>query len=90
MSIVCTVTDQDGAEPSTNSVAAMNLVRLADLLERAELRNRAEQIFAGYGQRLAKYPFILPKMLVAYQWWARPPTHVCRFFSYHRNFALSL
>ena len=66
--------DQDGAEPSTNSVAALNLVRLADVFDKSEYRDRARKIFAGFSQRLAKHAFILPKMITAYQRWTRPPT----------------
>uniref|UniRef100_A0A914W577 DUF255 domain-containing protein n=1 Tax=Plectus sambesii TaxID=2011161 RepID=A0A914W577_9BILA len=68
--------DQDGAEPSTNSVAALNLVRLADAFDKSEYRDRARKIFAGFSQRLAKHSFILPKMITAYQRWTRPPTQV--------------
>lgn len=59
------VLEQDGAEPSTNSVASMNLVRMADLLVNDEYRKRAMDIFAGAGKTLQKFPFALCKMCSA-------------------------
>uniref|UniRef100_A0A1E1XD67 Spermatogenesis-associated protein 20-like TRX domain-containing protein n=1 Tax=Amblyomma aureolatum TaxID=187763 RepID=A0A1E1XD67_9ACAR len=55
--------DQDGAEPSANSVSLNNLVRLSVLLQRSDLRERAEKLAAVYGQRMALVPLALPEMV---------------------------
>lgn len=55
--------DQDGAEPSSNSVSLSNLVRLSVLLNRTDLRERAEQLAHVYAQRLALLPLALPEMV---------------------------
>jgi uncharacterized protein YyaL (SSP411 family) len=68
--------EQDGAEPATNSIAASNLLRLADILQREEMHERAKKIFEGAASRLSKYPYILPKMLVANHRASIAPTQV--------------
>jgi uncharacterized protein len=57
--------DYDGAEPSGNSVAAMNLLRLARMTNRAEFRESAERAFAAFGTRLSHAPVAIPQMLAA-------------------------
>ena len=58
--------DQDGAEPSGSSIAALNLMRLASFLEKHEYRDRAGKIFALFEQRLSKLPNALPKLMAAF------------------------
>ncbi len=55
----------DGAEPSGNSVAALNLLRLAALTGKKEWRHHAEKTMESFGQTLASYPPAMPLMLVA-------------------------
>ncbi len=55
----------DGAEPSGNSVAALNLLRLARLTGKDEWRQRAEKTMESFGQTLSSYPPAMPLMLVA-------------------------
>ena len=57
--------DYDGAEPSGNSVAAMNLLRLAYLAGRADLAEAAERTIAAFMPRLTTVPVALPQMLCA-------------------------
>ncbi len=57
--------DYDGAEPAPNSVAAMNLLRLADLTGRQEWRTLARKTMAAFSGRLNTYPAALPAMLCA-------------------------
>jgi uncharacterized protein YyaL (SSP411 family) len=45
--------DYDGAEPSGNSVAVMNLLRLARMTNRAGFRESAERTLAAFASRLA-------------------------------------
>src|SRR5260370_28920443 len=46
----------DGAEPSPNSTAAMNLLRLAQFTDRAEWRGKAQQTLAAFAARLQSTP----------------------------------
>jgi uncharacterized protein YyaL (SSP411 family) len=55
----------DGAEPSGNSVHALNLARLAALLDDAALRTRAERTVRAFGQVLRRHPAAMAEMLLA-------------------------
>ncbi len=55
----------DGAEPSGNSVHALNLARLAALLDDDAMRTRAERTVQAFGQVLARHPGALSEMLLA-------------------------
>ncbi|HWB83503.1 MAG TPA: thioredoxin domain-containing protein [Bryobacteraceae bacterium] len=57
--------DYDGAEPSGNSVAVRNLLRLAEITNRADLRASAERTLAAFGPRLRAVPVALPQLLEA-------------------------
>jgi len=68
--------DYDGAEPSGNSVAARNLLRLARMTNRAEFRESAERTLAAFAPRLAAAPVALPQMLAACDFLLREPQEV--------------
>jgi uncharacterized protein len=68
--------DYDGAEPSGNSVAALNLLRLARLTGRAEFRESAEKLLAAFGPRLIAAPVALPQMLVACEFFLSEPREI--------------
>jgi hypothetical protein len=55
--------DYDGAEPSANSVAALNALRLAAMLDNTTLRRRGERTIEAFAMPLARMPMALPKML---------------------------
>jgi uncharacterized protein YyaL (SSP411 family) len=57
--------DYDGAEPSPNSVAALNLLRLSQMLDEKTFREMAEQTLAAFGGRLQQAPSAMPQMMVA-------------------------
>jgi uncharacterized protein len=57
--------DYDGAEPSPNSVSAMNLLRLSQMLDEKPFREMADKAFTAFGHRLEETPAALPQMLVA-------------------------
>jgi uncharacterized protein YyaL (SSP411 family) len=57
--------DYDGAEPSGNSVAVMNLLRLARMTNRSDFRESAERAFAAFGSRLSHAAVAVPQMLAA-------------------------
>ncbi|MCB9630192.1 MAG: thioredoxin domain-containing protein [Sandaracinaceae bacterium] len=55
----------DNAVPSGNSVAALNLLRLAALTGQADYRERAERVFASQATDMTRYPIAFPRMLLA-------------------------
>ena len=57
--------DNDGAEPSSNSIAALNLLRFAQLRGMKSYRERAEQTIRAFAPILTRAPIALPQMLVA-------------------------
>ena len=46
----------DGAIPSGNSVAAMNLLRLAKITGNIEWEEKAQTIFSVFGENASKIP----------------------------------
>jgi uncharacterized protein len=55
----------DGATPSTNSVAASNLLRLASFTGERRHRERAETVFAAGSGYLTRLPLAMPRLLCA-------------------------
>jgi hypothetical protein len=55
----------DGAMPSSNSVAAMNLLRLATFTGDAKYRSRADAIFSAFAGYLDRAPSAFPRLLCA-------------------------
>ncbi len=60
--------DYDGAEPSANSVAALNLLRFSQMLGDDGSAKKAKQIFALSGRPLEGMPAAVPQLLVALQY----------------------
>ncbi|XP_009067463.1 PREDICTED: spermatogenesis-associated protein 20 [Acanthisitta chloris] len=54
--------DQDGAEPTANSVTVTNLLRAACYSGHMDWVEKAGKILAAYSERLQKIPIILPEM----------------------------
>lgn len=59
--------DYDGSEPSSSSVAALNLVRMASLLGDTSLWERAKVIAHSFTRVLETSPLAMPLLLVAVQ-----------------------
>jgi hypothetical protein len=57
--------DHDGAEPSANSVGAMNLARLARIFDRKEFQHAAAGVLGAFHASLERMPAALPQMLAA-------------------------
>jgi uncharacterized protein YyaL (SSP411 family) len=57
--------DYDGAEPSANSVSALNLLRLAEMTGKEEFSLKAEETIKACSTMLAENSHALPLMLVA-------------------------
>jgi uncharacterized protein YyaL (SSP411 family) len=66
----------DGAEPSASSVGAWNLVTLAHLTGDGAWHDRAREVFAAYGQRLASQGRSMPMMASALSMSLAPPSQV--------------
>jgi uncharacterized protein YyaL (SSP411 family) len=60
--------DYDGAEPSGNSIAVLNLLRLAAITGDTGLRETADRALAAFARKMSDQPAGLPQMLVAYMW----------------------
>ena len=57
--------DYDGAEPSPNSVAAMNLLRLWQMTDRKEWRDKANATFRAQAGQLTRAGALVPQLAVA-------------------------
>ncbi len=68
--------DYDGAEPSGNSVMAMNLVRLGRLLEDERYREHAERTVRLFHRHVLSYPEVMPLMVSAEMLLAAPARQI--------------
>jgi uncharacterized protein YyaL (SSP411 family) len=68
--------DYDGAEPSPNSIALGNLLRLAQITGRDPWRERGEQILRVFASRLAQGPETLPQMVAALDYRLAKPKQI--------------
>jgi uncharacterized protein len=68
--------DYDGAEPAPSSVAAMNLLRLAAMLNVDAFRERGRRTLEAFRAQWSKAPHALPQMLCALELALEPPRHV--------------
>ncbi|XP_023692632.1 spermatogenesis-associated protein 20 [Paramormyrops kingsleyae] len=55
--------EQDGAEPSGNSISAMNLLRLSHYTGRQEWASRLEHLLTAFSDLVVKMPIALPDMV---------------------------
>jgi uncharacterized protein YyaL (SSP411 family) len=55
----------DGAEPTGNSVAALNLLRLAEMTNNQEWKREAERVFDSVAPTLEQRPMVMPQMAAA-------------------------
>ena len=68
--------DYDGSEPSYNSVAALSLVKLFNLLHNESYKKRAEDLFVAFASQLSKRPLGMPMMTVAAAAYSMPPSSI--------------
>jgi uncharacterized protein YyaL (SSP411 family) len=66
----------DGAVPSGNSVAAMNLLRLAELTGDERYRDAAARLFASFAAIVRSEPLSVPRMLVALDFFLDTPKEI--------------
>ena len=57
--------DYDGAEPSPNSIAAMNLLRLGQITADDKLGDRARKTLTAFTPQMTRLPTAVPQMLCA-------------------------
>jgi uncharacterized protein YyaL (SSP411 family) len=67
--------DYDGAEPAANSVAALNLLRLAPFVSE-DWRQRAHKTIDAFAAQLNRYPTSMPQMLVALDFFRQKPAQI--------------
>ena len=68
--------DYDGAEPSGNSVAILNLLRLAYMFGNEEYGKSAERTLHAFASKMAAQPTAMPQMLVALMRHITPPQQI--------------
>ena len=68
--------DYDSALPAGNSVAALSLLRLAELTGQDSYRTAAERVLRAFARPLAERPSSLPKMLCALDWYLDKPKEI--------------
>jgi uncharacterized protein YyaL (SSP411 family) len=68
--------DYDGAEPSGNSIALMNLLRLSRITGEAEFEASARKLLSAFQARLAAVPFGMPQMLAACEFDVAPQREI--------------
>jgi uncharacterized protein YyaL (SSP411 family) len=68
--------DYDGAEPSGNSVALLNLLRLHRITGRPEFESSARKLIAAFHEKLVAQPFGMPQMLAACEFDMAPPREI--------------
>jgi uncharacterized protein len=64
--------DYDGAEPSGNAVALLDLLRLAHFTDRADYREAAERTLRALGAKIAQQSVAVPQMLVGLDYYLAP------------------
>jgi len=68
--------DYDGAEPSGNSVALMNLLRLHRITGREDFNASARRLISAFADRVIKMPYAMPQMLCAWEYEAAEPREI--------------
>ncbi len=68
--------DYDGAEPSGNSIAAWNLMRLSQMLNRPEWWELAEKTTRVFARRLEKAPHAMPQLLASIDFGVDKPKQI--------------
>ncbi|HEY1582279.1 MAG TPA: thioredoxin domain-containing protein [Chthoniobacterales bacterium] len=68
--------DNDNAEPAASSIAATNLLRLAQIRDSKPLRERAEKTIEAFAGSLNHFPSAMPQMLIALDFSLTKPRQV--------------
>jgi hypothetical protein len=68
--------DNDSAEPAASSVAALNLLRLAQFRDDKQIAERAQKTVDGFATTLSHFPSAMPQMLVALDYTLSKPRQI--------------
>jgi hypothetical protein len=68
--------DYDGVEPSPNSVAVMNLLRLSQMTDDRKWRDMADKSIKAFERPLSQTPEAMPQMMVAVNYYLSKPRQV--------------
>jgi uncharacterized protein YyaL (SSP411 family) len=68
--------DNDGAEPAASSIAAINLLRLAQIRDNKEWRERVGKTIEAFHATVSSFPSAMPQMLVALDYSLSKPRQV--------------
>lgn len=68
--------DHDGAEPAANSVAALNLLRLAQMTDDETFRETAARTLSAFAGHLERFPSAMPQMLLAFSFDMTAPKQI--------------
>jgi uncharacterized protein len=68
--------DYDGAEPAGNSIASMNLLRLAQMTDNKKWRELADRALTLFGKRLDELPVAMPQMLAVLDYHLDKPKQI--------------
>ncbi|HEU5247330.1 MAG TPA: thioredoxin domain-containing protein [Candidatus Udaeobacter sp.] len=68
--------DNDGAEPAASSVAALNLLRLAQFRDDKQMVERARKTIDAFTTTLSHFPSAMPQMLVALDYSLSKPRQI--------------
>ena len=68
--------DNDSAEPAASSVAASNLLRLAQFRENKQMDERARKTIDAFAQTVSHFASAMPQMLVAFDYSLAKPRQI--------------
>lgn len=68
--------DYDGAEPSPNSIAVLNLLRLSQMAENEKWREMARRAIQAFERRLQETPYAMPQMMAAVHFYLDKPKQI--------------
>ena len=68
--------DYDGAEPSPNSIAVLNLLRLSQMTGNETWREMAQQSIRAFEGRLLETPYAMPQMMAAVNFYLDKPKQI--------------
>jgi uncharacterized protein YyaL (SSP411 family) len=68
--------DNDGAEPAASSIAALNLLRLAQFRDDKQMAGRTQKTIDAFVATLSNFPSAMPQMLVALDYSLSKPRQI--------------
>jgi uncharacterized protein len=68
--------DNDGAEPAASSVAALNLLRLAQFRDDKQMEERGKKTISAFSPTLSRFSSAMPQMLVALDFSLNKPRQI--------------